>query len=321
MNGGQVALKGFAFQALMAALDSLAREDWVEMIIEPTSESDEYEKVDVLWRTNAGGVEHVQVKHSKNTFTLGKVKQWATEVRSRAASKHRLVLIGAAGEMPIEQTVEGVDVEVHPNDFDMILRACAHEISVLVEGSGRTVSASAAAAAARAVVANLLLGAKDGRRWTREALRAEIFACVPAPSFAPPVPAPTPTEAKVRATLLDTNGVIRRGAVELTTPLVFVHPTAGDITLTLPAGSGHARVNDIVADGVILGMEVSTLFEQYLAVKRLPPLQVRKHDLLIPWSAVVDVWEEKEYGRPRFFLELRSSIKCEGGRYRLTGRA
>lgn len=60
MDGGQVAITGFTFQAVIAVLDSVTSKPWAQMTIEPTGST----KVDIRWVLADGTVEHVQVKHS-----------------------------------------------------------------------------------------------------------------------------------------------------------------------------------------------------------------------------------------------------------------
>lgn len=169
MNGGQEALTGFAAQVTVAVLDSFAA-NWTEVTVEPTSETDEYEKVDILWKFTNGDIEFVQVKRSKNAFGPGKIEEWVKEVRdSMPAARKRLVLVGvpSAGGMSCVSTFEGVYVDIVPGQFEVLLDACAHRVRKHLEAVQIFSTAETSEAAARALVGQLLLHAKDGRTWRR----------------------------------------------------------------------------------------------------------------------------------------------------------
>lgn len=177
MDGGQVAITGFAVQVVVALLDSLAVPGWTEVTIEPTSNSDEYEKVDILWRFPDAGVEFVQVKRSKNSFASNKVQEWADEIRNTVpARKKRLVLVGvpSAGGMALMSNSDGITIEVVPSEFDVLLDACSHRIQVHLERLRITSTAHSSAKAALALAGRLLLDARYGRTWKRPDIEAAI---------------------------------------------------------------------------------------------------------------------------------------------------
>src|SRR4051812_407569 len=117
MDGGRSAITGFAVQVAVAILDSFTS-DWIDVTLEPASETIEYDKVDILWRFPNEQVEFVQVKGSKNAFSPGKIEEWANEIRAvkSEATKRRLVLVGipSASGMALVKEHAGVTVEIVP---------------------------------------------------------------------------------------------------------------------------------------------------------------------------------------------------------------
>lgn len=88
---GQTGSRGYLAQALICVLDSLDNQGWCSLILEPNLDSD---KVDIIWyysdHTSA-----VQIKHSQNPISLGKVKNWAKELEdSIEVDEYQLRLIG-----------------------------------------------------------------------------------------------------------------------------------------------------------------------------------------------------------------------------------
>ncbi|MCL4203062.1 MAG: SUMF1/EgtB/PvdO family nonheme iron enzyme [Pirellulaceae bacterium] len=95
MSGGDVALRGFLVQTLIALLEAL-RDDppWTHVTLEPDVDS---EKVDILWAYRDGTKKAVQVKSSKNPFSKTDVERWAGELqKSKAADGYELCLVGPA---------------------------------------------------------------------------------------------------------------------------------------------------------------------------------------------------------------------------------
>jgi hypothetical protein len=79
MSGGDVALRGFLVQTLIALLEALKDDPpWTSVTLEPNLDS---EKVDILWVYQDGTKKAVQVKSSKNPFSPTQVKQWAGELQ------------------------------------------------------------------------------------------------------------------------------------------------------------------------------------------------------------------------------------------------
>lgn len=178
MDGGQAALTGFAAQVVVALLDSLSRPDWLTVTIEPTSETDEYEKVDILWKFPDGSVEFAQVKRSKNSFTPAKIREWGDEIQSAPpAKKKRLILVGAptAGGTSLVANHGEVVVEIVPNEFEVLLDACAHRVHLILERSHAPSTARSCAAASTSLAGQLLLGAQHGRTWGRTEIESAIL--------------------------------------------------------------------------------------------------------------------------------------------------
>ena len=78
-NGGQLAVRGFLVQTLIALLDALDEErTWTTVTLEPNIDS---EKVDILWEFRDGR-KAVQVKSSHNPFNKSDVERWASDLES-----------------------------------------------------------------------------------------------------------------------------------------------------------------------------------------------------------------------------------------------
>ncbi len=106
-NGGQVGMRGYLAQTLIAILDSLdPATPWNAITIEPDLKSD---KVDVLWEMNICNEpgqgdakcsirkKAVQVKSSQNPFETSDVTRWARELADgKEADENELILVGHA---------------------------------------------------------------------------------------------------------------------------------------------------------------------------------------------------------------------------------
>lgn len=117
MSGGQVAIKGFLLQTIVCLLDSLSKNDWVNIQVEPDDQS---EKVDILWFYQ-NKEKAVQVKHSKNPIERYHVKNWSQELEtSRIKDEYELIILGTITgnvkelgdfEGKVKLTYKNVDVE------------------------------------------------------------------------------------------------------------------------------------------------------------------------------------------------------------------
>jgi len=183
MDGGQAAITGFAVQIAVAVLDSFSS-DWIQLTIEPSSETDEFTKVDILWRFPNGEVEFTQVKQSKNAFGKGMIQQWAEEIQNTGPARvKRLVLVGSpsAGGIGITSKFRDVTVEIIPPPFAVLLDACAHRVRKYLEETGFVTTSTQCEEITKFLIGRLLLDAKDGRVWDRMQLESAIWRPFAAP--------------------------------------------------------------------------------------------------------------------------------------------
>lgn len=91
--GGQEGVRGYLLQAIIATLDSLNKEDWLTVSIEPNSEND---KVDIVWTEKDQAEIEYQVKSSINNYEKAEILSWILELvnDSIKAKEFKLVLIG-----------------------------------------------------------------------------------------------------------------------------------------------------------------------------------------------------------------------------------
>jgi len=111
-NGGQLAVRGFLVQTLIALLDALDEErTWTTVTLEPNIDS---EKVDILWEFSDGR-KAVQVKSSQNPFNKSDVERWASELESwRQADEYELLLVGTPGSPSVAHLRRVGNVTVPP---------------------------------------------------------------------------------------------------------------------------------------------------------------------------------------------------------------
>ena len=135
MNG-QYSIKGYIYQSLVALLDSF-ESDWESICVEPNDES---EKVDIRWNYPDGKIIVVQVKSSKNTFSLSSIKNWAKELIDSTpnASEYKLVLIGNVAAS-VNDKIGNIVIEnknMSIGDFQSIIM---QKINSFFEHNGKTV--------------------------------------------------------------------------------------------------------------------------------------------------------------------------------------
>ena len=93
-NGGQVGSRGYIFQAIIALIECLGRDDWDAIKNEPNTDED---KVDImLYREDCTILSAIQVKSSINEFERVDVKRWLESLKRDAgkAEKVCLFLVG-----------------------------------------------------------------------------------------------------------------------------------------------------------------------------------------------------------------------------------
>ena len=127
--GGQASLRGYLVQTIIAILESLDKNDWKSVCIEP---NDEHEKVDIKWIYDDGTKSVYQVKSSQNPFSLSDTKKWAQELKSSTADakSYTLFLIGRLSDN-LYKKLSDIDIEVLHKDLN--IDSLMAEMFVLVE--------------------------------------------------------------------------------------------------------------------------------------------------------------------------------------------
>lgn len=127
--GRQASLRGYLVQTIIAILESLDKNDWKSVCIEP---NDEHEKVDIKWIYDDGTKSVYQVKSSQNPFSLSDTKKWAQELKSSTADakSYTLFLIGRLSDN-LYKKLSDIDIEVLHKDLN--IDSLMAEMFVLVE--------------------------------------------------------------------------------------------------------------------------------------------------------------------------------------------
>lgn len=105
--GGKDGSRGYLYQALVAVLDAIQNEDWVEVYLEYETDND---KVDIAFKDSNGNLEVIQVKSSINNFSKYDIDKWLIELieDKSDASKFKLILIGT-GESKTKGYVNAIN--------------------------------------------------------------------------------------------------------------------------------------------------------------------------------------------------------------------
>lgn len=135
-NGGQVAIRGFLVQTLVALLD-VAQSDFTTITLEPPIGDDQF---DFHW-VNALGMQHaVQVKSTANSFTNTDVTRWAKKLEAAAhhGEQCRLMLVGniPPGVQATKQ-VGAVSIETHNLNLDALVEQAAHRLAKFLESENK----------------------------------------------------------------------------------------------------------------------------------------------------------------------------------------
>ena len=94
-NGGQVGSRGYIFQAIIALIECLGRDDWDAIKNEPNTDED---KVDImLYREDGTILSAIQVKSSINEFERADVEKWLESLK-RDAGKNETVCLCLVGD-------------------------------------------------------------------------------------------------------------------------------------------------------------------------------------------------------------------------------
>jgi len=127
--GGQEGMRGYLIQTIIAVLESLDKNDWKSVCIEPT---DEEQKVDIKWTYEDGAKSVYQVKSSKNPFTLSDAKTWSNELIDSTpnAKSYTLFLVGRLSDN-LYKNKSTLSVDLHHKDLDF--ESLNAQIIVLIE--------------------------------------------------------------------------------------------------------------------------------------------------------------------------------------------
>ena len=159
--GGANALRGFLVQTMIAVLDSLGLDDWKTVATEPDISA---EKVDIIWTFPSGLEKVVQVKSTEVQISVGQAKKWARELSLSylSADDYELILVGPCHEK-VSGIIEHCGVKIPPaipNNLDILLSACAYNVSsVLERKSMEPLAASANKSVASQLVTTFFINA------------------------------------------------------------------------------------------------------------------------------------------------------------------
>lgn len=167
--GGKDGSRGYLYQALVAVLDAIEKDDWIEVYLEYETDND---KVDIAFKDTNENLEVIQVKSSINNFSKSDINKWLIELIEDKpnANKFKLELIGT-GESnttkyinsikkisknksdktsdEISQTipelilsnVNKVDIEILNNDMGSFEKSIGFTIYKLLDTNGYSVPA------------------------------------------------------------------------------------------------------------------------------------------------------------------------------------
>ena len=113
-NGGIIANRGFIFQAIIAEIQCLERNDWDAIKVEPETTLD---KVDIMLYKDREILSAMQVKSSKNPFERSNVQKWLEKLRADATDAEEICLF-LVGDF--YQSVCEDFIAEHPNEIKKI---------------------------------------------------------------------------------------------------------------------------------------------------------------------------------------------------------
>lgn len=95
--GGKEGAWGYLAQAVVSVIYSLVEEDWETVQVEPDTTND---KVDIAWFYKDQSPRVVQVKTSKNNFTLPDIRRWLESLIDdvKDAQEYELILLGTCND-------------------------------------------------------------------------------------------------------------------------------------------------------------------------------------------------------------------------------
>lgn len=134
-NGGVIASRGFIFQAIVAEIQCLERDDWDAIKVEPETEND---KVDIMLYREGKKISAIQVKSSVNPFSDTKVKDWLEKLRADAgdAAEICLYLVGDSFTSSCEGFISKNKNEIEKVSFKNIQNICIDTLIKYIRSKG-----------------------------------------------------------------------------------------------------------------------------------------------------------------------------------------
>ena len=134
-NGGVVANRGFIFQAIVAEIQCLERDNWDAIKVEPETKND---KVDIMLYKEGKIISAMQVKSSINPFSDTKVKEWLEKLRDDAkdAKEICLYLVGDKFRPLCEIFIWKNRKEVQKVPFKQIQNICTGKLVEYIRNAG-----------------------------------------------------------------------------------------------------------------------------------------------------------------------------------------
>lgn len=135
-NGGQVGSRGYIFQAIIALIECLERDDWDAIKNEPNTDED---KVDImLYREDGTILSAIQVKSSINQFERADVKKWLENLNRDAgkAEKVCLCLVGDKFTPSCKSYIEENSNEIKTVSFINLQRESTMQLIDYISNAG-----------------------------------------------------------------------------------------------------------------------------------------------------------------------------------------
>ena len=134
-NGGKVANRGFVFQAIVAEIQCLERDDWDAIKVEPETTND---KVDIMLYRDGNNLCAMQVKSSINPFERSAVKGWFEKLQADAegAKEICLYLVGKSYKSACEDYIAEHPNEIQKAPFDYLPDICTKKLIKYIRSAG-----------------------------------------------------------------------------------------------------------------------------------------------------------------------------------------
>lgn len=134
-NGGEVANRGFIFQAVIALMECMKRDDWTDIKMEPETDDD---KVDIMLYKNEVALRAIQVKSSINPFKRSDAKKWLESLKEDAegAKGVLLCLVGDSFNPSCEKYIAENSAEIIKVPFENLKKLCAGSLIEYIKNAG-----------------------------------------------------------------------------------------------------------------------------------------------------------------------------------------